>query len=103
MKHRRSGSTRRPRHALFAALEEPATADVAVLGGGIVGITTALRLQETGAHVLLLEAGRLAGGVSGQSAAKVTSQHGLASRRRLLRAFTAPTPPGATARRTSAR
>ena len=49
-------------------------ADVAVLGGGIVGITTALMLQETGARVVLLEADRLAGGVQGETTAKVTSQ-----------------------------
>lgn len=52
-------------------------ADVAVLGGGIVGITTALLLAEAGASVVLLEAGRLAGGTSGHTTAKVTSQHGL--------------------------
>ena len=59
-------------------LDAHVRADVAVLGGGIVGITTALMLQETGARVVLLEADRLAGGVSGQTTAKVTSQHGLA-------------------------
>ena len=51
--------------------------DVAVVGGGIVGITTALLLAEQGASVVLLEAGRLAGGTSGSTTAKVTSQHGL--------------------------
>jgi glycine/D-amino acid oxidase-like deaminating enzyme/nitrite reductase/ring-hydroxylating ferredoxin subunit len=54
-----------------------ASADVAVLGGGIVGITTALLLAESGARVALLEADRLARSVSGRTTAKLTSQHGL--------------------------
>jgi glycine/D-amino acid oxidase-like deaminating enzyme/nitrite reductase/ring-hydroxylating ferredoxin subunit len=58
-------------------LEEHVRADVAVIGGGIAGITTALLLAEAGADVVLLEAGRLARGVSGYTTAKVTSQHGL--------------------------
>ena len=48
-----------------------------VIGAGITGITTALRLQEAGARTILLEAGRIASGVSGQTTAKVTTQHGL--------------------------
>ena len=51
-------------------------ADVAVIGGGIVGITTALLLEEGGARVALVEANRLARGVSAYTTAKVTSQHG---------------------------
>ena len=48
-----------------------------VIGGGIVGITTALLLQEAGVETVLLEANRLACGVSGFTTAKVSSQHGL--------------------------
>ncbi len=58
-------------------LDAGARADVAVIGGGIVGITTALLLAEAGARVVLIEAARLAHGVSGSTTAKVTSQHGL--------------------------
>jgi glycine/D-amino acid oxidase-like deaminating enzyme/nitrite reductase/ring-hydroxylating ferredoxin subunit len=67
----------RPEPRSFPTLDRDARADVAVLGGGIVGITTALLLQETGLDVVLLEADRLAHGVSGHTTAKVTSQHGL--------------------------
>jgi glycine/D-amino acid oxidase-like deaminating enzyme/nitrite reductase/ring-hydroxylating ferredoxin subunit len=67
----------RPEPRSFPTLDRDARADVAVLGGGIVGITTALLLQEAGLDVVLLEADRLAHGVSGHTTAKVTSQHGL--------------------------
>jgi glycine/D-amino acid oxidase-like deaminating enzyme/nitrite reductase/ring-hydroxylating ferredoxin subunit len=51
--------------------------DVAVLGGGITGLTTALLLQQAGASVAVVEAGRIACGVTGYTTAKVTSLHGL--------------------------
>ena len=61
----------------FGRLEGEVEADVAVLGGGLVGITTALMLQEEGFQVALVEADRLGAGVSGHTTAKVSSQHGL--------------------------
>ena len=61
----------------YPEADAPADADVIVIGAGITGITTALRLQEAGARTILLEAGRIACGVSGQTTAKVTTQHGL--------------------------
>ncbi len=51
--------------------------DVAVVGGGITGLTTALLLKEAGATVAVLEAGRVASGTTGYTTAKVTSLHGL--------------------------
>ena len=66
-----------PEQRELPRLEASVDADVAVLGGGIVGITTALLLQEAGARVVLLEANRLAHGVSGYTTAKVSSQHGM--------------------------
>ena len=66
-----------PAPRLHPPLDGDVRADVAVIGGGFVGITTALLLAETGASVVLLEAGRLAGGTSGHTTAKVSSQHGL--------------------------
>ena len=62
--------------ARFDRIEGEVDADVAVLGGGIVGITTALCFKRT-ARVALVEAERLGCGVSGHTTAKVSSQHGL--------------------------
>src|SRR5919108_5505584 len=51
--------------------------DVAVLGGGITGLMTALLLEQEGLSVAVVEAGRVAGGVTGSTTAKITSLHGL--------------------------
>src|SRR3954470_7576645 len=51
--------------------------DVAVLGGGIAGLTTALLLKRDGASVAVVEAGRVGGGVTAYTTAKVTSLHGI--------------------------
>jgi glycine/D-amino acid oxidase-like deaminating enzyme/nitrite reductase/ring-hydroxylating ferredoxin subunit len=53
------------------------TCDVAVIGGGIVGVTTAYRLAREGARVCLLEARRIGAGATGYTTAKITSLHGL--------------------------
>jgi glycine/D-amino acid oxidase-like deaminating enzyme/nitrite reductase/ring-hydroxylating ferredoxin subunit len=51
--------------------------DVAVVGGGIVGVTTALKLKERGKSVALMERDRIVLGVTGHTTAKVTALHGL--------------------------
>ena len=51
--------------------------DVAVVGGGITGLMTALLVAGTGASVAVVEAGHVASGVTGYTTAKVTSLHGL--------------------------
>ncbi|MFK4087551.1 FAD-dependent oxidoreductase [Kribbella sp. NPDC020789] len=51
-------------------------ADVLVVGGGLIGLTTALELQLEGADVVLVEAARIGGRTSGNTTGKVTSQHG---------------------------
>ncbi|HEV2784142.1 MAG TPA: FAD-dependent oxidoreductase [Actinophytocola sp.] len=55
----------------------PAEVDVAVLGAGIAGLTTAYLLAQAGRSVLVLEAGRVATGVSGNTTAKLSAQHSL--------------------------
>lgn len=42
-------------------------ADVAVIGGGFTGLSAALALAKRGASVVVLDAGRLAGGASGRN------------------------------------
>lgn len=51
-------------------------ADVVVLGGGIVGMTTALLLQSAGRQVVVIEAERLGRSVTAHSTVKVTVGHG---------------------------
>jgi glycine/D-amino acid oxidase-like deaminating enzyme/nitrite reductase/ring-hydroxylating ferredoxin subunit len=68
----------RPRRA---ALDRDIGVDVAVLGAGIVGLTTALLLERQGARVAVLEARHVAAGASGYNTAKLSSLHGLSYRR----------------------
>lgn len=63
------------------AVSHPALAgdldvDVAVVGGGVTGLTTALLLQRDGARVAVLEGSVVAGGTTGWSTAKVSVLHG---------------------------
>lgn len=58
------------------ALEADVQADVVVVGGGICGLVTAWLLAAAGRDVVLLEAGRVGGGVTGHTTAKVTALHG---------------------------
>jgi glycine/D-amino acid oxidase-like deaminating enzyme/nitrite reductase/ring-hydroxylating ferredoxin subunit len=61
----------------YPGLREPVKVDVAVLGAGIAGVTTALLLKRAGLTVAVVEAGRVGGGVTGHTTAKVSSAHGL--------------------------
>lgn len=61
----------------FPPLSAGVHVDVAVLGGGIVGITTAWLLKQAGYRVAVIEARRIAAGVTGNTTAKVTALHGL--------------------------
>ncbi len=58
------------------SLEPGVSAEVAVLGGGIAGVTTALMLARAGMDVVLVEARTIGSGVSGTTTAKVSSAHG---------------------------
>lgn len=56
--------------------ELPRDADVAVLGAGVVGLTTAVLLQWAGHRVVVVEAGRVGRGVTGHSTVKATVAQG---------------------------
>jgi glycine/D-amino acid oxidase-like deaminating enzyme/nitrite reductase/ring-hydroxylating ferredoxin subunit len=62
----------------FPVLSGDIEADVAIIGGGIVGVTTARLLRDRGLKVALIEARRIGEGVTGKSTAKITSQHNIA-------------------------
>lgn len=61
----------------YPKLTENIEVDVAIVGGGISGITSAYVLAKEGYKVAILEAGRLFNGTTGHTTAKVTAQHGL--------------------------
>jgi gamma-glutamylputrescine oxidase len=57
----------------FEPLRQNLTADVAIIGGGITGITAAKRLSELGASVILVEKRFIGTGASGRNAGFVIS------------------------------
>ena len=61
----------------FDALTGGAQTDVLLIGGGIAGILCAYFLEQAGVDYLLLESDWICGGVTGNTTAKITSQHGL--------------------------
>src|SRR5262245_66565381 len=52
-------------------LEGEQRADVCVIGGGFTGLSAALHLAESGASVVLLEAGEVGAGASGRNGGQV--------------------------------
>lgn len=61
----------------FQKLEEDITVDVAIVGGGITGITTGYLLAKEGVKTAIIEAGKILTGTTGHTTAKITAQHGL--------------------------
>jgi glycine/D-amino acid oxidase-like deaminating enzyme/nitrite reductase/ring-hydroxylating ferredoxin subunit len=57
----------------YPELEAELDVDVAVLGAGITGLTTALLLKREGARVAVVEAARVGGGTTGCTTAKVSA------------------------------
>jgi len=58
-------------------LEGDITTDVLVVGGGMCGILVAHRLMESGIQSVVVEAKSIGGGITKNTTAKITAQHGL--------------------------
>jgi glycine/D-amino acid oxidase-like deaminating enzyme/nitrite reductase/ring-hydroxylating ferredoxin subunit len=61
----------------FPTLSQNTTVDVAIVGGGIAGLTTAMLLKQAGKTVAVIESKQIVSGASGHTTAKVTSLHQL--------------------------
>lgn len=61
----------------FPELAGDVKTDVLIIGGGITGLLCAYFLQERGIDYLLVEGGEICRGVTGNTTAKITAQHGL--------------------------
>ena len=61
----------------FDALKTDAKTDVLVIGGGIAGILCAYMLERAGVEYMLVEADRICQGITRNTTAKITAQHGL--------------------------
>ncbi len=61
----------------FDTLEGSVTTDVLIIGGGIAGILCAYFLREKGVDYVLVEGNTICSGITENTTAKITSQHGL--------------------------
>lgn len=61
----------------YPTLEEDISVDIAIVGGGLVGISCGYLLQNQGYKIAILEADRVCQGTTAHTTAKITSQHGL--------------------------
>lgn len=61
----------------FDPLQSDLKTDVLIIGGGMAGLLCAYRLAEAGVDYALAEADRVCGGITQNTTAKITSQHGL--------------------------
>lgn len=61
----------------FEALKEDKRTEVLIIGGGIAGILCAYMLMQAEVPCILVEADRICSGITKNTTAKITSQHGL--------------------------
>ncbi len=62
---------------VFDSLKEDIKTDVLIIGGGMSGVLTAYFLDKAGINYALVEADRIGNGITKNTTAKITSQHGL--------------------------
>ncbi|NLK27273.1 MAG: FAD-dependent oxidoreductase [Clostridiales bacterium] len=65
------------------SLEEDISTEVAVIGAGLAGVLIAYLLQARGVSVVVLEKNEIGGGITKNTTAKISSQHGLIYRKLL--------------------
>ena len=70
----------------FDGLSGDMETEVLIVGGGIAGLLCAYRLAEAGADCILCEADRICSGITKNTTAKITLQHGLVYHK-LIREF----------------
>ena len=61
----------------FDRLRSDRNTDVLIIGGGMAGVLCAYKLAQAGVDYVLVEADRIGGGITKNTTAKITSQHGL--------------------------
>lgn len=61
----------------FQQLSGDKKTEVLIIGGGMCGILCAYFLQKNGIDYILAEGGQIARGITGNTTAKITSQHGM--------------------------
>ena len=61
----------------FPKLESDIKTDVLIIGGGMAGLLCAYKMRKAGIDCVVAEADRICGGVTGNTTAKITVQHGL--------------------------
>ena len=61
----------------FDSLSTDAKTDVLIVGGGLCGIMCAYYLEQAGVDYILVEGNEIASGITKNTTAKITSQHGL--------------------------
>lgn len=69
--------TKAVRPPIFEPLGENIQTDVLIIGGGLAGLLCAWRLAQAGVDVALVEADTICSGITKNTTAKITAQHGL--------------------------